>query len=109
MERIWNEQDARRINLAGIREAIAVLCVLISVGVPARATETAFVRVNQLGYETGTASRAYLMSPSPESGAIFHVVDSHGVQVLSRRVSAQHGTWGTFRVYALDFKVSAAD
>src|SRR3981189_1987141 len=108
MERIWNEQDARRINVAGIREAIAVLCVLIFVAVPARASESAFVRVNQLGYEIGTASRAYLMTPGPENSAIFHVVDSQGVRVLSRRVGAQPGTWRTFKVYALDFKISTA-
>ncbi|MGB2607226.1 MAG: hypothetical protein WBC78_26710 [Candidatus Sulfotelmatobacter sp.] len=34
--------------------------------------QAAYVRVNQIGYETGAAAfRAYLMSTASESGAIF--------------------------------------
>ena len=36
--------------------------LLVLLFVPSQAGESAFVRVNQMGYEVSTSSRAYLMS-----------------------------------------------
>lgn len=72
---------------------------------------SAYVRVNQIGYEAGAASfRAYLMSTLPESGATFRVVSSNGRTVYSASIGPLLGTWGhsqtlTYNVYALDFSV----
>lgn len=84
---------------------IALLCVLTFIALPARATESAMVRVNQLGYEMGTASRAYLMTPGSQSKSSFQVVRSDGTAVFSSHVGSQSAKWGSFKVYALDFIV----
>src|SRR5215468_8618652 len=77
--------------------------------VPARpAAGTAFVRVNQLGYATGSqAKRAYLMASSTEDGATFSVKDSSGSTVYSAPLGAGLGKWSASYpdVYALDFPV----
>jgi endoglucanase len=98
----------QRHRLAGLPRTCAELAVFVivillmpSVG----RAESAFVRVNQMGYEVGTESRAYLMAPGAENGAVFHVVDSKGTTVLSRAVGANLGAWGKFTVYALDFTI----
>ena len=70
---------------------------------PARA-QSAFVRVNQVGYPLGATKRAYLMSSGAETGATFSVVNSGGTSVFSAAIGANLGSWGTFpNVYALDF------
>jgi len=80
--------------------------------VPARAAAgTAFVRVNQLGYATGSqAKRAYLMASSTEDGATFRVKDSSGSTVYSAPLGAGLGKWSASYpdVYALDFPVVTA-
>jgi endoglucanase len=100
-----NDRNRRR---PGIYEAIIALYVLIFLAAPALAVESGFVRVNQLGYEIGTASRAYLMAPGPESKSSLRVVDSRGGTVFSHHIGAPAGTWGKFTVYALDFAVNSA-
>ncbi len=71
--------------------------------------QSAFVRVSQVGYETGNSPyRAYLMSTVPETGATFAVVNGSGQTVYSAPVGTLMGTWSnsatlTFSVYALDF------
>src|SRR5215472_4733356 len=62
---------------------------------PARtAAGTAFVRVNQLGYATGSqAKRAYLMASAAETGASFSVKNSSGATVYSAPVGANLGRW----------------
>src|SRR5579864_4788499 len=102
--------------LVAIRSAVSSVIpnlfkvVALMVGVfalaPHALAQNAFVRVNQLGYEIGTNSRAYLMSKSSESGAIFRVVDSTGEVGFSGTVGASSGTWGKFKVYPLDFRVT---
>jgi|ERR1700688_934615 len=82
--------------------ALVALGVLTLVAASAGRAESAFVRVNQLGYEAGTENRAYLMSPGSESGAIFHVIDSQGATEISKAIGANLGPWGNFTVYALD-------
>ena len=71
---------------------------------PARAvTGTAFVRVNQLGYPTASAKRAFLMSSDVETGATFDV-KSGGMSVFSAAIGSDLGSWSSAypHVYALD-------
>jgi endoglucanase len=81
---------------------------------PAHA-QSAYVRVSQVGYETGeTPFRAYLMSTASESGATFKVLNSKGATAYSGSVGTLLGTWShskkeTFDVYALDFSVPGGD
>ena len=88
----------------------SVFLSLLAYARPVQA-ESAYVRVNQAGYEAGeTSFRAYLMSTAAESGASFKVVNSEGVTAFSGRVGSLLGTWShskivTYDVYALDFKV----
>jgi len=66
--------------------------------------QTAFVRVNQVGYPANAAKRAYLMSSTAETGATFKVMNSGGTLLYSAAIGAKVGSWGTFsNVYALDF------
>ncbi|HWH65918.1 MAG TPA: cellulase N-terminal Ig-like domain-containing protein, partial [Gaiellales bacterium] len=69
-------------RLAGITMAVAVLCaapasarVLQPAELPHVAAGSAYVRVNQVGYSTSAAKRAYLMSSVREAGATFSVMD----------------------------------
>ena len=71
----------------------AVVALLLSVAA-ANGRADAFVRVNQLGYEVGTDSRAYLMSTTSESGAVFKVVNAKGVGVFSRKRLARRWVRG---------------
>lgn len=78
---------------------------------PAAAADAAYVRVNQAGYESGSAMRAYLMSTAAETGASFRVVDAKGETAYQAKIGALLGTWShsktlTYQVYALDFTVS---
>ncbi|MDP9161733.1 MAG: hypothetical protein M3O09_16070, partial [Acidobacteriota bacterium] len=68
---------------------------------------TGYLRVNQLGYESGLSARAYLMTSSPISGATFTVKNSVGTVVASGWVGAKLGSWGTYSVYPIDFIVTA--
>jgi endoglucanase len=68
--------------------------------------EAGFIRVNQVGYELGTGSRAYLMAKTSAAGATFDVEDSSGKTIFSGPVGGALGLWGSFIVYALDFPAS---
>src|SRR5271156_1757141 len=100
----------------GIRTVLfaSILLVLLASTPYARA-QSAYVRVSQVGYETGkTPHRAYLMSTAAESGAKFHVINSEGASVYSGSVGALLGNWShskkvTYDVYALDFNVPGGD
>ena len=87
----------------------AIPCVLfvmtLATALPASGATTAFVRIDQLGYEAGAHNRAYLMSKTSESGAIFRVVAANGDIRFSSTVGAAAGIWGDFTVYPLDFLV----
>jgi endoglucanase len=90
--------------------------------------QSAYVRVNQAGYETGkNPFHALLMSASVEDGASFNVLASNGSTVYSASVGALVGNWATctatsgggrnqtcstsviYNVYALDFTVPGPD
>jgi endoglucanase len=94
---------------------ILFLAVLIAV-VPIRAaaSASAYVRVNQVGYEAANAPfQAYLMSTASESGATFSVINSEGVTAYSGSVGALLGTWSNpdvqYDVYSLSFTVPGGD
>ena len=91
--------------------SVASILLALLVCTPIAGAQSAYVRVSQVGYETGKMPfRAYLMSTAAESGAKFKVVDSNGDTAYSGTVGALLGTWGhskavTYDVYALDFDV----
>jgi endoglucanase len=105
MEPLSSAPALPRPGALGACRPILALGVLILLAASSRA-ESASVRVNQLGYEVGAESRAYLMAPGPENGAVFHVLDAHEVSVVAGPIGAPLGRWGKFTVYALDFKIS---
>ena len=92
---------------AGAIVAMGAMLGATAGAVPAQAaTGTAFVRVNQLGYATGSqAKRAYLMASGAENGATFSVKNSSGTIVYSAAIGANLGKWSASYpdVYALDF------
>lgn len=70
--------------------------------------QTSFIRVNQVGYEEGKVSRAYLMSPVSAQGATFRILDAHGKTALTGKVGADLGAWpgaSSFVVNPIDFNV----
>jgi endoglucanase len=98
----------RLLSVAGILLA-SLACT------PAARAQSAYVRVSQVGYETGEAPfRAYLMSTAAETGATFKVLNSKAATTYSGKVGALLGTWShskqeTYDVYALDFAVPGGD
>jgi endoglucanase len=93
--------------LGYLRFAIRAITIPLAFAVasPALPAQNAFVRINQLGCEVGTHNRAYLMSKTSETGAVFRVTDSSGEVRFSSAIGAHLGSWGQFTVYALDFLV----
>jgi len=68
--------------------------------------QSAFVRINQVGYVAGGSKRAYLMSSSAESGATFVIKNASGSTVFGpTAIGANLGSWSNSYpdVYALDF------
>src|SRR5215472_15050774 len=73
--------------------------------------QSAFVRVNQVGYVAGASKRAYLMASGSESGATFSVKNSGGTTVFGpAAISANLGSWSSSYpdVYGLDFDALTA-
>src|SRR5215467_14220526 len=73
--------------------------------------QSAFVRVNQVGYVAGSSKRAYLMASGSESGATFSVKNSSGTTVFGpAAIGANLGSWssGYPDVYGLDFDALTA-
>jgi endoglucanase len=108
MKPVSRERRATHYRLARWCGAAVALALLVLKAAPAARADTAVVRLNQLGYEVGTDSRAYLMATRPETGAVFAVIDAKGATVFSQAIGANLGTWGNFTVYALDFEIASA-
>ena len=95
------------------RNIFAIAAVLFAA--PMIHAESVYVRVSQVGYETGKGPfRAYLMSKAGVSSASFRVVNSAGQTVVTSPIGAMLGTWSnsstlTYNVYALDFTVPGGD
>src|SRR5262249_21302067 len=73
--------------------------------------QSAFVRVNQVGYVSGSSKRAYLMASGSETGATFAVKNSSGSTLFGpAAIGANLGSWSTTykNVYALDFDTFTA-
>ena len=75
---------------------------------PAATSPTAartLVRVDQVGYATGEAKRAYLLAARPLPGTAFTVRDSSGRTVLTGKVGANAGSWNASytAVHPIDF------
>ena len=90
-----------RSSSAGLTSILA-LWVLSGAAV----AQSAFVRVNQVGYVAGASKRAYLMASAAEAGATFVVKNSSGSTVFGpAAIGAKLGSWsgGYPDVYALDF------
>ncbi len=94
--------------------SISIAAALLA-AVPGARAESVYVRVSQVGYETGKAPfRAYLMSKAGVSATNFKVVNSAGQTVVTSPIGALLGTWSnsatlTYDVYALDFTVPGGD
>jgi len=84
------------------------LCAVLFAALSAHAV-TAYIRVNQIGYESGFSARAYLMTTAAISAANFAVRNSGGTVVASGSAGTSLGSWGTYSVYPIDFTLSAAD
>lgn len=81
---------------------ILAICALTGTTV----AQSAFVRVNQVGYVSGASKRAYLMASGAETGATFVVKNSSGSPVFGpAAIGANLGSWSNAYpdVYALDF------
>lgn len=95
--------------------SVASMFVALLTWTPLALTHTAYVRVSQVGYESGQAPfRAYLMSTEAQSGISFNVINAKGVTAYSGHTGNLLGTWGhsktlTYYVYALDFHVPGGD
>jgi endoglucanase len=106
----------RRSRIAAWLASVAVLAlvgsslILVKTAAGAPAADSAFVRVNQVGYPSAATKRAYLMSSAPQPGATFSVRNSDGATVYSATIGANLGAWsnGFGNVYALDFDAVAA-
>src|SRR5437764_14318963 len=73
--------------------------------------QTAFVRVNQVGYASGGSKRAYLMASGAETGATFSVKNSSGATVFGpAAIGPVLGSWSTAYpdIYPLDFDTFTA-
>src|SRR5438128_5217322 len=81
---------------------IVILTVLAS----AAYAQSAFVRVDQVGYVSGASKRAYLMASGAETGATCVIKNSSGTTVCGpAAIGANLGSWSSAfpDVYALDF------
>jgi endoglucanase len=82
---------------------------------PAAMAASAYVRVNQVGYEAANPPfQAFLMSTAAESGASFSVINSEGATVYSHAIGELLGTWSNsstlaYDVYPLSFAVPGGD
>src|SRR5947209_6939973 len=88
------------------QHSLSTLVVLALTLSSAALAQSAFVRVNQVGYVSGAAKRAYLMASGTESGATFVIKNSSGSPVFGpAAIGANLGSWSTGYpdVYALDF------
>jgi endoglucanase len=82
--------------------AAVVSCLPVS-GFSQPSEPVGYVRFNQLGYEAGQPSRAYLVTAASDAGATLEARDSAGQAVFTTRLGPPAGRWGAFQVTPLDF------
>jgi endoglucanase len=105
--------DPRPSPTVALRSALlVVVCLLMTLpgltqprAVAASGGATAQVRVDQIGYATNTAKRAYLMTSAPRGSTAFRVVASNGHTAFDGVIGSDRGPWSASypHVYALDF------
>jgi endoglucanase len=98
----------RRFLGHGLQSAPLILCWFL-LNASAALGVTGYIRVNQIGYDTGLPARAYLMTTGAVSGVSFTVKNSGGQVVASGLVGAELGAWGSYSICPIDFTVSAVD
>jgi len=69
---------------------------------------TAYIRLNQVGYESGLPMRAYLMTETAQTGTRFTIKRFDGETVFSGAVGVPGGVWGKYKVYPMDFTSATA-
>jgi endoglucanase len=96
---------ARAVGTLAVGSALALGALAVPAAAAAAPPDSAFIRVDQVGYPTGAPKRAYLMSKAPQTGRSFTVLSSEGTAVFSGTVGASLGSWSQRfpHVYALDF------
>ena len=89
-----NEVSKRgwRLGAAGLA-GVAALSAVVAMSGAAPAPASAFIRVNQVGYPTNAAKRAYLMSSTDLAGETFSVLNASNDAVLSGPVLQSLGSW----------------
>jgi endoglucanase len=103
-------RTAARPATIAILAVVSLLMIWVAPTGAAPAANSAFVRVNQVGYPSAASKRAYLMSSADETGATFSVTSPTGGTVLSAPIGAKLGSWSSSfsNVYALDFNAVTA-
>jgi endoglucanase len=97
------------------RSNIIAIATALLAAAPMANAESVYVRVSQVGYETGKGPfRAYLMSKAGVASTNFQVVNSAGQTLVTSPIGALLGAWSnsatlTYNVYALDFTVPGGD
>jgi endoglucanase len=69
---------------------------------------TTYMRLNQVGYESGMPMRAYLMTETAPTGTRFTIKRSDGEVVFSGALGVAGGVWGKYKVYPMDFTTATA-
>src|SRR5215467_5111017 len=99
--------ERRASAVTSLHRKLFFTVVLLAVAICGNAlAQSAFVRVNQVGYIAGASKRAYLMASTAETGATFSVKNSIGSTVFGpTAIGTNLGSWssGYPDVYALDF------
>jgi endoglucanase len=96
---------SKGVRRAAVAAVVAVLGASCFAHSARAAVDTAFVRVNQVGYPAAAAKRAYLMSSTSAAGATFSVKNASGATVFTGTVGASLGSWSSAYpfVHPLDF------
>ena len=87
-------------RLAALASLVAGACLAQG------AAAATYLRVNQVGYESGQSGRAYVMTTSSVTSESFQVLNSSGAVVDSGTVGTTTGKWGSYHVYPIDFTVT---
>jgi len=74
---IYDSRHCCRNSTLSVASTIAMLLFT-----SAAHAQSAFVRVNQVGYVSGGTKRAYLMASASEPGATFSILNSSGATVF---------------------------
>ncbi len=105
--RVSHPDGPNRKSTAISQVNVTTISILIIVLLATAAqAQSAFVRVNQVGYVSGASKRANLMASGSETGATFVLKNSSGSTVFGPApIGANLGSWsGSYPdVYALDF------